>query len=143
MEQNIDFNNTDILDDPYTDEKGRTVYLAYELYYGVFKNAVEKEDLVNEAYDEDGAWIISKALYTLRDGMEIELCRWDLDSLKLWDLSINKAEFDSSGNGAFLDYLRSIGVYPINILDKDAVEWFFSGEISCDDCYRIQFYHSS
>ena len=120
--------------------KGRIVFLVNTLFDGISENAESVECMVEEPVKIDDITICYKDVYTLKDGMHVELCHWWMDGMSFWDLSIDKVEFKSRGKADFLAYLDEVGVYRHSVLDRFACQWRYCGEQSTDEYYRIQYY---
>ena len=121
-------------------DNGRKVYAVNTLFDGIKRNAAEI-DCKAEAPFKDGEVSVGfRDVYTLKDGMHVELCHWWMEGMSFWDLSIDKEEFDKSGNKDFLTYLDSIGVYLDSVLDRFACQWRYCGIQPNDEVYRIQYY---
>ena len=120
--------------------KGRIVFLVNTLFDGISENAESVECTVEKPVKTDDITICYKDVYTLKDGMHVELCHWLMDGMSFWDLSIDRKEFDKSGNKDFLTYLDGLGVYRHSVLDRFACQWRYCGEQSTDECYRVQYY---
>ena len=121
-------------------DNGRRVYLVNTLFDGIARNAAEVDCRAEKPFEDDGFTVGYQDVYTLNDGMHVELCHWWMDGMSFWDLSINKEEFDKSGNKDFLDYLDKLGVYLYSVLDRFACQWRYCGLQPNDSCYRIQYY---
>ena len=130
----------DYRNNPWYEYDGRKVYLVNTLFDGIARNASEVDCLAASPFTEDGFTIGFQDVYTLKDGMHVELCNWWMDGMTFWDLSIDKEEFDKSGNRDFLAYLDSIGVYLDSVLDRFAWQWRYCGVVTDDKVYRIQYY---
>lgn len=120
--------------------KGRIVYLVNTLFDGISENAESVDCTVEKPVKIDDVTICYKDVYTLKDGMKVELCHWWLDGMSFWDLSIDKEEFKSKGKTDFPAYLDSIGVYKHSVLDRFACQWRYCGIQPDDKVYRIQYY---
>ncbi len=77
-------------------------------------------------------------MFTLDDGMEIEVCPFFTEGVQCIDYSIDKAIFDASGKGDFESYLRSIGLYTETVRNEDGDRWYYS-LIDDEKCYRAQY----
>ena len=126
-------------DDWYMDN-GRKVYIVNTLFDGIMRNAAEVDCQAEKPFEDHGFTIGYQDVYTLKDGMHVELCFWWTEGMSFWDLSINKEEFDKSGNKDFLEYLDSLGVYLDSVLDRFACQWRYCGIQPNDTVYRIQYY---
>lgn len=123
----------------YTYE-GRRVYLVNTLFDGIKRSAKELECMIDEPRIDGEVTIAFQGVFTLKDGMHVELCHWWMEGMSFWDLSIDKEEFDGSGKGDFLNYLDSIGVYLDSVLDRFACQWRYCIPQPDDKVYRIQYY---
>ena len=121
-------------------DKGRKVFLVNRLFEGIYRNACDVECLTDQPYSEDGFTVGYQDVYTLNDGIKVELCCWWMDGMSFWDLSIDKKEFDESGNKDFLSYLKDLGVHLYSVLDRFAHQWRYCGILPDDKVYRIQYY---
>ncbi len=119
---------------------GRIVYLVNTLFDGISENAESVECMVERPVKVDDVTICYKDVYTLKDGIKVELCHWRLDGMSFWDLSIDKEEFKCKGKTDFLAYLDSIGVYKHSVLDRFAQQWRYCGILPDDKVWRIQYY---
>ena len=119
---------------------GRKVYLVNTLFDGIARNAAKVDCRAEKPFEDDGFTVGYQDIYTMKDGMHIELCSWWTEGMSFWDLSINKEEFDKSGNKDFLDYLDKLGVYLYSVLDRFAHQWRYCGLQPDDKVYRIQYY---
>ena len=120
--------------------KGRIVYLVNTLFDGIRENAESVKCVIEKPVKIDDITIYYRDIYTLKDGMKVELCLWWMDGMSFWDLSIDKEEFISKGKTDFPAYLESIGVYKHSVLDRFAHQWRYCGMQPDDKVYRIQFY---
>ena len=111
------------------------------LFSGLLSHAVEEKSLIERPYSDDGALIEGQILYTLDDGMGVELCLWSHCGMTFWDVSIDKAEFDSSGQCDFTGYLASKGLPLENVRDRYG-RWMYCGVIENDKQYRVQYYEA-
>ena len=135
MSRDNDYRNNE-----WYEYKGRKVYLVNTLFDGIKRNAAEI-DCKAETPVKDGEVSVGfQDVYTLKDGMHVELCHWWMEGMSFWDLSIDKEEFDKSGNKDFLTYLDSIGVYLDSVLDRFACQWRYCGIQPNDKAYRLQYY---
>lgn len=132
--------SNDYLDNDWYMYKGRKVYCINRLFEGVFRNAKEVDTKTEKPHTEDGFTVGYQDVYTLNDGMKVELCYWWMDGMSFWDLSIDKEEFDKNCSEDFLTYLDSIGVYLYSVLDRFACQWRYCGIQPNDKVYRIQYY---
>ena len=130
-----DYRNSD-----WYEYKGRKVYLVNTLFDGIKNNAAEVDCKGKEPFKDGEASVGFQDVYTLKDGMHVELCHWWMEGMSFWDLSIDKEEFDKSSNKDFLTYLDSIGVYLDSVLDRFACQWRYCGIQPNDKVYRIQYY---
>ena len=119
---------------------GRKIYTVNRLFEGVFRNAKEVDPRIEKPHAEDGFTVGYQDIYTLNDGMKVELCYWWMDGMSFWDLSIDKEGFDRNCSKDFLTYLDSIGVYLDSVLDRFACQWRYCGIQPNDKVYRIQYY---
>ena len=132
--------NNDYRDSDWYEYKGRKVYLVNTLFSDMVNNAVGVDSRAKEMLKDGEATIGVQDIYTMKDGMHVELCHWWMDGMSFWDLSIDKDEFNKSGNKDFLTYLDSIGVYLDSVLDRFAFQWRYCGIQPNDKVYRIQYY---
>ena len=59
--------------------------------------------------------------------------------MSFWDVSIDRGEFDSSGQRDFTAYLASKGLPLENVRDRYG-KWMYCGVIENSDQYRVQYY---
>ena len=106
------------------------------------KHMVSSKALTKRAHKEDDTFIEGQPVWTLDDGMEVELCLWScyecIDDASFYDVSIDRAKFDASGNTDFLQYLKSKGVHLCNVEDRFG-KFIYLGLNSNDTQYRIQY----
>ena len=127
-------------DNEWYEYNGRKVYLVNTLFDGIARNAAEVDCQAEKPFEDDGFTVGYQDVCTMKDGMHIELCNWWTEGMSFWDLSINREEFDKSGNKDFLDYLDSLGVYLDSVLDRFAHQWRYCGIQPDDKVWRIQYY---
>ncbi len=127
------------------DEDMKTPVLQYKytdyLFSGLLSRAVDEKSLIERPYADDGALVEGQILYTMDDGMRVELCLWSDGGMSFWDVSIDKAEFDSSGLADFTAYLASKGLPLENVRDRYG-RWIYCGVIENRAQYRVQYYEA-
>ena len=133
-------NRNDYRDNEWYEYEGRKVYLVNTLFDGVKRNATEVDCKAEEPFKDGDVSVGFQDVYTLKDGMHVELCHWWMEGMSFWDLSIDKAEFDSKSRADFLTYLDNIGIYLDSVLDRFACQWRYCGIQPNDKVYRIQYY---
>ena len=121
-------------------DNGRKVYLVNTLFDGIARNAIEVDCRAEKPFKDDGFTVGYQDVYTMKDGMHIELCNWWTEGMSFWDLSIDKEDFKCKGKTDFLAYLDSIGVYKHSVLDRFAQQWRYCGILPDDKVWRIQYY---
>ena len=109
------------------------------MFEGLNSNMVERKSLIERPFRADGILVECQILYTLNDGMHVEICLWDSDEMAFWDVSIDKKEFDASGNTDFLKYLSDKGVYLEDVKVERGGKWQYCGIAENDEFYRIQY----
>jgi hypothetical protein len=110
------------------------------MFEGLDANTIERKSLIECPFRVDDVLVECQILYTLNDGMHVELCLWDCNGMAFWDVSIDKKEFDESGNTDFKGYLSSKGVLLEDVEIRDGVTWQYCGTVENEEAYRIQYY---
>ena len=113
-------------------------YVDY-LFAGLGSHMTDSKSLIEDPHAEDCVLIEGQLLYTMDDGMHVELCLWTDGGMSFWDVSIDKAEFDASGRTDFTAYLASKGLPLENVRDRYG-KWMYCGVIENSDQYRVQYY---
>ena len=111
---------------------------------GLRTHVVNTRSLIEKPYfDEDGTFIEYLSIWTLDDGLELELCQWSSTEYAAWcqDISVDAALFDAAGQTSFPTYLNSKGLPPYNVEDTLG-QWQYCGLIRHKDIYRIQYYQN-
>ena len=113
------------------------------LFSGLDAHAVQSRSLIEKAYfDEDSNLISAQILFTLDDGMQLELCLWsnysEFGDLSIWDVSVAKSAFPGDGK-AYVQYLAGKGLY-LEDVDDGTDRWHYAGLLPKDDVWRIQYY---
>ena len=81
---------------------GRKVYLVNTLFDGIARNAAEVDCRAEKPFEDDGFTVGYQDIYTMKDGMHIELCSWWTEGMSFWDLSIDKEDFIVMGSGSMI-----------------------------------------
>ena len=112
---------------------------------GLRAHVVNTRSLIEKPYfDEDGTFIEYLSIWTLDDGLELELCQWSSTEYAAWcqDISVDAALFDAAGiEGSFPKYLSSKGL-PLYNVEDTLGQWQYCGLIRHKDIYRIQYYQN-
>ena len=109
---------------------------------GLRAHVVNTRSLIEKPYfDEDGTFIEYLSIWTLDDGLELELCQWSSTEYAAWcqDISVDAALFDAAGQTSFPAYLNSKGL-PLYNVEDTLGQWQYCGLIRHNDIYRIQYY---
>ena len=109
---------------------------------GLKAHVVGTRSLIEKPYfDEDGMFIEYLSIWTLDDGLEIEVCQWSCTEYAAWcqDISIDMAAFDTNAHGSFPAYLGSKGL-PLYSVEDRLGQWYYCGLIDREDVYRIQYF---
>ena len=112
------------------------------MFEGLDADMTERKSLIERPYSKDGVLVICQILYTLSDGMHVEICLWCCEEMTLWDVSIDKKEFDASGNTDFLKYLYDKGLPLEDVEMEGGSQWQYCGPVEDDAFYRIQYYET-
>lgn len=108
-----------------------------DLRGGTQESVIEKPYHFESLGDE--IYIFVQDLLKMPDGKQIELCRWRIDDLNLWDVSAPKEQFPSQD--AFEDYLRGMNFPLENTVDLWNDKWAYVGKIEKDDVWRVQYFY--
>lgn len=105
-------------------------------------HVVSTRSLIEKPYfDEDGTFIEFLSIWTLDDGLEIEICQWSCTEYSAWcqDISVDTALFDATEQGGFQAYLGAKGL-PLYNVEDTLGQWQYCGLIDHEGVYRVQFF---
>lgn len=94
---------------------------------------------IGRPYRDGDVRIQLREVWTMDDGLEIELCLWSESELLFLDLSAEKTAFDRSGKQDFPEYLRAKGLPQEDAEDRYG-RWKYCGVIPKETVYRVQFH---
>ena len=113
------------------------------LFSGLDANTVERKSLIEKPLSVDDVIVEAQILCTLNDGMKVERCFWSTEGMSFWDVSLNKKEFDASGNTDFHTYLSDKGL-PLENVEDQFGKWYYATAVVEDpDFYRVQYYDAT